>query len=131
MYRPNRFVGRTARIGNRGLATTFFNDSNSRLGADLRGLLEEAAQEIPEFLEQYKDGATTQAEKRFDALDHHEELGKHGTDIFSIQAAGAGSWNAPTDSSSGLIADDGWGFGSVTKIDDGWGANTPNAGSSW
>ncbi|RPB26525.1 DEAD-domain-containing protein, partial [Terfezia boudieri ATCC MYA-4762] len=47
-------IGRTARIGNRGLATTFFNDSNSRLGADLRNLLEEAVQEIPEFLEQYK-----------------------------------------------------------------------------
>lgn len=95
-------------------------------------------QEIPEFLEQYKDGATTQAEKRFDALDHPEELGKHGTDIFNTQAtgsAGGDSWNDPANLSSGGLSDgvagDGWGSSIAKVVDDGWGAGTADAGSSW
>ena len=104
--------------------------------------MEEAAQEIPEFLEQYKDGATTQTEKRFDALDHHEELAKHGTEIFNMQAR-VDSWNstanppsdsvAPVDDGWGMgtaVVDDGWGEGTAV-VGDGWGAGTANTGSSW
>lgn len=40
-------IGRTGRMGNLGLATSFFNDNNRNLGRDLVDLLEEAKQEVP------------------------------------------------------------------------------------
>ncbi|PYI02514.1 DEAD/DEAH box RNA helicase [Aspergillus sclerotiicarbonarius CBS 121057] len=47
-------IGRTARIGNEGLATSFYNhDHDSELAADLVKLLLETNQKIPDFLESY------------------------------------------------------------------------------
>lgn len=119
-------------------------------------LLEEAGQEIPQFLEQYRDGATTQTEKKFDALDQISVLGKLGTEIFNVQTAGGDSWDNPSAiSASGsvakvdgdgwgagtTVADDGWGTGTTvaddcwgtgtTVADDSWGVGTTNTGSSW
>lgn len=47
-------IGRTARIGNEGLATTFFNDRDMDLAEDLVKVLLECNQEVPDFLESYK-----------------------------------------------------------------------------
>jgi ATP-dependent RNA helicase DDX3X len=47
-------IGRTARIGNAGVATSFFNDRNDDLAKDLVKILLESKQEIPDFLEQFK-----------------------------------------------------------------------------
>jgi ATP-dependent RNA helicase DDX3X len=47
-------IGRTARIGNEGRATSFYNDRNEDLGEDLCKILIESKQEIPDFLEQFK-----------------------------------------------------------------------------
>jgi ATP-dependent RNA helicase DDX3X len=47
-------IGRTARIGNEGKATSFYNDRNEDLGEDLCKILIESKQEIPDFLEQFK-----------------------------------------------------------------------------
>ncbi|EAW09311.1 DEAD/DEAH box helicase [Aspergillus clavatus NRRL 1] len=47
-------IGRTARIGNEGLATSFYNDRNAELAPDLVKILIESAQKIPDFLESYK-----------------------------------------------------------------------------
>ncbi|CAG5113770.1 Oidioi.mRNA.OKI2018_I69.chr2.g7860.t1.cds [Oikopleura dioica] len=44
-------IGRTGRVGNIGLATSFFNDKNSNIVRDLLELLIEAKQEVPEWLE--------------------------------------------------------------------------------
>ena len=44
-------IGRTGRVGNLGLATTFFNETNTSLARDLRDLLAEAKQEVPGWLE--------------------------------------------------------------------------------
>ncbi|OOF90851.1 hypothetical protein ASPCADRAFT_156157 [Aspergillus carbonarius ITEM 5010] len=47
-------IGRTARIGNEGLATSFYNhDRDSELAPDLVKLLMETNQKIPDFLESY------------------------------------------------------------------------------
>lgn len=43
-------IGRTGRMGNLGLATSFFNNKNQNLVRDLVPLLIEANQELPEFL---------------------------------------------------------------------------------
>jgi ATP-dependent RNA helicase DDX3X len=44
-------IGRTARIGNAGLATSFYNDRNEDIADDLVKVLVETKQEIPDFLE--------------------------------------------------------------------------------
>ena len=47
-------IGRTARIGNIGMATAFYNDRNEDIADALTKLLIETNQGIPEFLEGYK-----------------------------------------------------------------------------
>uniref|UniRef100_A0A9J7XPC8 RNA helicase n=2 Tax=Cyprinus carpio TaxID=7962 RepID=A0A9J7XPC8_CYPCA len=44
-------IGRTGRVGNLGLATSFYNDKNSNLTKDLLDILVEAKQEVPSWLE--------------------------------------------------------------------------------
>lgn len=44
-------IGRTGRMGNLGLATSFFNDRNRNLASAMMDLLAEAKQEMPGFLE--------------------------------------------------------------------------------
>ncbi|KAL8846889.1 MAG: hypothetical protein Q9221_008055 [Calogaya cf. arnoldii] len=47
-------IGRTARIGNIGLATTFYNDKDESQAEGLVKLMMETGQDIPDFLEGYK-----------------------------------------------------------------------------
>ncbi|XP_068612374.1 ATP-dependent RNA helicase DDX3X-like [Brachionichthys hirsutus] len=44
-------IGRTGRVGNLGLATSFFNDKNVNITKDLLDILVEAKQEVPSWLE--------------------------------------------------------------------------------
>lgn len=44
-------IGRTGRVGNIGLATSFFNDKNRNIARDLAQLVVEANQELPDWLE--------------------------------------------------------------------------------
>lgn len=46
-------IGRTGRAGNTGLATAFFNDNNSSLARPLVELMQEANQEVPDWLTRY------------------------------------------------------------------------------
>lgn len=45
-------IGRTGRMGNLGVATSFFNDKNRSIAGDLLELLHETKQEVPGFLEE-------------------------------------------------------------------------------
>jgi ATP-dependent RNA helicase DDX3X len=45
-------IGRTGRMGNLGVATSFFNDKNRNICSDLVELLVETKQEVPGFLEE-------------------------------------------------------------------------------
>jgi ATP-dependent RNA helicase DDX3X len=47
-------IGRTARIGHQGLATSFYNDRNTDLAEDLVKLLIENKQVVPNFLDEYR-----------------------------------------------------------------------------
>ncbi|OQE24027.1 hypothetical protein PENFLA_c010G10440 [Penicillium flavigenum] len=47
-------IGRTARIGNEGIATSFYNERDEGIAEDLVKILVECKQVIPEFLEQYR-----------------------------------------------------------------------------
>ncbi|XP_072180348.1 ATP-dependent RNA helicase DDX3Y-like isoform X1 [Diadema setosum] len=44
-------IGRTGRVGNVGLATSFFNDKNRNIARDLADLMLEAKQEVPSWLD--------------------------------------------------------------------------------
>ncbi|KHJ94736.1 DEAD/DEAH box helicase, partial [Oesophagostomum dentatum] len=44
-------IGRTGRVGNIGLATSFFNEKNRNIARDLMDLIVEANQELPDWLE--------------------------------------------------------------------------------
>ncbi|CAJ0571419.1 unnamed protein product, partial [Mesorhabditis spiculigera] len=44
-------IGRTGRVGNIGLATSFFNDKNRNIARDLMDLIVESNQELPDWLE--------------------------------------------------------------------------------
>ncbi|KAK1259036.1 DEAD-box ATP-dependent RNA helicase 52 [Acorus gramineus] len=46
-------IGRTGRAGNSGLATAFFNENNSSLAKLLSELMQEANQEVPDWLSRY------------------------------------------------------------------------------
>lgn len=47
-------IGRTARVGNAGLATSFFNSNNMPVARELTKLLLECKQVVPDFLASYK-----------------------------------------------------------------------------
>ena len=49
-------IGRTARIGHRGLATSFYNDRDEGLAQALVNILVECDCEVPDFLAQYTPG---------------------------------------------------------------------------
>ena len=51
-------IGRTARIGNVGLATSFYNEKNEDIAPDLVRVLLETHQEVPDFLEQWQPADT-------------------------------------------------------------------------
>jgi superfamily II DNA/RNA helicase len=48
-------IGRTARAGNTGLATAFFNEKNAHLTAELVAYLREHEQEVPDFMESMQE----------------------------------------------------------------------------
>ena len=54
-------IGRTARMGHQGLATSFYNDKNEDIAQDLVNVLVECDCEVPDFLSQYvPEGAKPQ-----------------------------------------------------------------------
>ncbi|KAL2831140.1 P-loop containing nucleoside triphosphate hydrolase protein, partial [Aspergillus cavernicola] len=65
-------IGRTARIGNEGLATSFYNEKNSDIAAELVKILMESKQAVPEFLNEFKpDG---------DEVTFHDDTDDEGDD---------------------------------------------------
>ncbi|KAI8060109.1 P-loop containing nucleoside triphosphate hydrolase protein [Gongronella butleri] len=58
-------IGRTARAGNTGYATGFFNDNNNWLARDLVALLKEAKQDVPDWLQAIADELGQQTPPEF------------------------------------------------------------------
>ncbi|MCJ1313536.1 hypothetical protein MMC25_007215 [Agyrium rufum] len=66
-------IGRTARIGNAGLASSFYNERNEDLAPALVKVLIESKQTVPEFLEIYKpDGGALDFEDESEEEDESE-----------------------------------------------------------
>ncbi|KAG0005067.1 DEAD-box ATP-dependent RNA helicase 52 [Entomortierella chlamydospora] len=73
-------IGRTARAGNRGIATSFYNDKHSIIAPKLTKLLIECQQEVPDFLRGYADPNAT-----YENEDFYEESTEEHT-------SGTGGW---------------------------------------
>ncbi|KAL8706942.1 MAG: hypothetical protein Q9201_000103 [Fulgogasparrea decipioides] len=105
-------IGRTARIGNLGLATSFYNEKNQDIAEDLVKLLLETEQEIPDFLEEYKPAG---------ALEFHDDSGDEEE---AVAGAGGDAWGGSYDNAAG-----GWGDGNDNAAG-GWGDDKNAAGAS-
>ncbi|KZM19896.1 RNA helicase [Ascochyta rabiei] len=101
-------IGRTARIGNEGMATSFFNDRNEDIGEDLVKILLESKQEVPDFLEQFKPEDPNVIEWRDGTDDESDDGlgGGFGADAGGFDA-GAGFGGGDTEGFGG----DAGGFG--------------------
>ncbi|KAL9130039.1 MAG: hypothetical protein Q9217_001684 [Psora testacea] len=93
-------IGRTARIGNVGMATSFYNDKNQDIAADIVKILVEMDQEVPDFLEPYKPAEGE--EITFD--DHTDNEGEEG-EVNSVEGTSekttGDAWGAEASSGAG------------------------------
>lgn len=112
-------IGRTARIGHQGLATSFYNDRNEELAQDLVNVLVECECAVPDFLQHLtpEDGKIN-----FDDDTDDEEAGEDGAEADGSGggetgnngdgAAAASAWGAaPTEdaANNGFQAESGAG----------------------
>ena len=105
-------IGRTARIGNVGMATSFYNDRNEDIAENLTKLLLETKQEVPDFLDGYKP----ENEKDLQFDDDTDNEGEEGE-------AGGYTWGAPAPKSKGETngeAGGGWGTEAAADTIEGW-----------
>ncbi|KAK3311350.1 P-loop containing nucleoside triphosphate hydrolase protein [Chaetomium strumarium] len=107
-------IGRTGRIGHRGLATSFYTDRDEPIASVLTRTLIETNQEVPEFLQSYVPEGAAPGNLKFEADSDFEDetAGADGGD-----AGGGGGWGAGDDGDAG---DAGNGNG---NIGGGWGAD--------
>ncbi|KAF9768402.1 hypothetical protein IL306_014300 [Fusarium sp. DS 682] len=119
-------IGRTGRIGHRGVATSFFTERDEPMASVLTRTLLETDQEVPEFLQQYVPEGEARSNLKFEA----------DSDFDPNDYAGAGdaggAWGGDTGNDAGGDAGgDAWGGGdnSNTGGGDAWGAgDSGNAG---
>lgn len=107
-------IGRTARIGNTGLATSFFNEKNEDIAEDLVRLLLETKQPVPDFLDQWKP-------ENEQELDFNDDSDQEGEENANTTAAGA------TDDAWGAGASAGAAAPKTAPANDAWTAEPPTA----
>ncbi|KAL6100525.1 ddx3x [Pungitius sinensis] len=134
-------IGRTGRVGNLGLATSFFNDKNSNITKDLLDILVEAKQEVPSWLEslayehQHKSTTRGRSGKRFSggfgARDYRQTPGGGPGNFTSSRGSGrsAGGHGGSRGFGGGSGGGGGGGFGGNFYNNDGYGGNYSHSGS--
>ncbi|XP_062862080.1 DEAD-box helicase 3 X-linked a isoform X5 [Trichomycterus rosablanca] len=122
-------IGRTGRVGNLGLATSFYNDKNSNITKDLLDILVEAKQEVPSWLEslafehQHKSsnrGRSKRFSGGFGARDYRQIPG--GSNSFGNRGARSAAGNRGFGGNKGA-------FGNF--VSDGYGGSYGNYGGSY
>lgn len=95
-------IGRTARIGNIGLSTSFWNEKNEDIAGGLVKILLETKQDIPAFLEAYKPDDLTNIDFEDDSDAEGEEDDHESDEVWdavpSILVTGANNRAAARDS---------------------------------
>ncbi|XP_063490598.1 ATP-dependent RNA helicase DDX3X isoform X8 [Symphalangus syndactylus] len=130
-------IGRTGRVGNLGLATSFFNERNINITKDLLDLLVEAKQEVPSWLENmayehhYKGSSRGRSKSRFSggfgARDYRQSSGASSSSFSSSRANSSRSGGGGHGSSRGF---GGGGYGGFYNSD-GYGGNYNSQGVDW
>uniref|UniRef100_A0A8C6X607 RNA helicase n=1 Tax=Naja naja TaxID=35670 RepID=A0A8C6X607_NAJNA len=135
-------IGRTGRVGNLGLATSFFNDRNINITKDLLDLLVEAKQEVPSWLEnmayeqQHKGGSSRGRSKGrfsggFGARDYRTSSSSGGGgSSFGSSRASSGRSGGGGGGHGGSRGFGGGGFGGFYNSD-GYGGNYNSQGVDW
>uniref|UniRef100_A0A8B9XZ96 RNA helicase n=1 Tax=Bos mutus grunniens TaxID=30521 RepID=A0A8B9XZ96_BOSMU len=106
-------IGRTGRVGNLGLATSFFNERNINITKDLLDLLVEAKQEVPSWLENmayehhYKGSSRGRSKSSrfsggFGARDYRQSSGGSSSSFSSSRASSSRSGGGGHGSSRGF-----------------------------
>ncbi|XP_075843715.1 putative ATP-dependent RNA helicase Pl10 [Microtus pennsylvanicus] len=130
-------IGRTGRVGNLGLATSFFNERNINITKDLLDLLVEAKQEVPSWLENmafehhYKGGSRGRSKSRFSggfgARDYRQSSGASSSSFSNSRASNSRSGGGSHSSSRGFGGGSYGGF----YNSDGYGGNYSSQGVDW
>uniref|UniRef100_A0A2I3SY43 RNA helicase n=1 Tax=Pan troglodytes TaxID=9598 RepID=A0A2I3SY43_PANTR len=131
-------IGRTGRVGNLGLATSFFNEKNINITKDLLDLLVEAKQEVPSWLEnmayehQYKGGSRGRSKSNrfsggFGARDYRQSSGSSSSGFGASRGSSSRSGGGGYGNSRGF---GGGGYGGFYNSD-GYGGNYNSQGVDW
>ncbi|XP_051030954.1 ATP-dependent RNA helicase DDX3Y isoform X2 [Phodopus roborovskii] len=128
-------IGRTGRVGNLGLATSFFNERNFNITKDLLDLLVEAKQEVPSWLESmayehhYKGSSRGRSKSRFSggfgARDYRQYSGSANSGFNNNRASN--SRNSGNSHNRGF---GGGGYGNFYN-NDGYGGNYNSQTVDW
>jgi ATP-dependent RNA helicase DDX3X len=107
-------IGRTARIGHVGMATSFYNERNEDIAVSLVKILMETGHDVPDFLEEFKpiDGAVDFSDNGSEDSFDDEGAGGEADD----SAWGGGAPTADAGAEDGFKAD----AVSITAADDTW-----------
>ncbi|XP_067401244.1 ATP-dependent RNA helicase DDX3X isoform X6 [Emydura macquarii macquarii] len=137
-------IGRTGRVGNLGLATSFFNERNINITKDLLDLLVEAKQEVPSWLENmayeqlHKGGSSRGRSKSrfsggFGARDYRTSSSSSSSSFSSSRPSSSRSGGGGGGSSGhgGSRGFGGGGFGGGFYNSDGYGGNYNSQGVDW
>ncbi|KAJ4298547.1 hypothetical protein N0V88_003577 [Collariella sp. IMI 366227] len=117
-------IGRTGRIGHRGLATSFYSDRDEAIASVLTRTLIETSQEIPDFLQSYVPEGASAGNLKFEADSDFED---DAAGVDASTGGGDGGWGADTAGAAATDgAADGWGAGDA-GTGGGWGAETSSA----
>ena len=126
-------LGRTGRIGHRGLATSFYDSRRDEpLASVLTRTLLETNQDIPDFLEEFKPQGDALENLKFEADSDFEENGDDEADAAGGDAEGGGSWGVSASSDTGEASasgDNAWGAAGGqdnASGGGGWGATAGN-----
>jgi ATP-dependent RNA helicase DDX3X len=109
-------IGRTARIGNEGKATSFYNDRNEDIGEDLVKILLESKQEIPDFLEDKKPEDPENIEWHDGTDDEDDGLGGGFGDAEEAGGFGGDEAGGFQAEESGFQADEGFSADAADKV---------------
>jgi len=119
-------IGRTARIGNRGQSTSFYNDRDIALAEPLVKILLECKQEIPDFLQEYVP-ADSQVVWDDDTDNEEPEDAKD-----TAGAADGDAWGGAVTEAAAASTGDNWGSSAAKTGDNGgWGGPAQTSAAAW
>jgi len=118
--------GRTARIGNEGLATSFYNEMDEPMAPFLAKILVETGNAVPDFLEQFKPAVD-------EPIDFDDDSGDEENDaLVADQTNGdAGdAWGATETDTAVAHETNGVANGLGSGLDGGWGEDIKPAANT-